>query len=234
MITNKALSNSFIPVPKSPEKIQYWVDKIRAPFNEKNEKQTLLKNLEQEVLDKVKFISENEECNSIPIKSFYNVLYGSKNKTNVNEYQLFKKVGGGSKMLNLKTDNKWNTKKNTIIVARSGSPGNISIFNERTFVGSFAFTLNIKEDLEINNFYNYYFLKSNQQIIKNMAEGSVQQNLNREKLNNYTIMLPKNKKLITDLEPKFALIEQLKLDIQNAEARLEQYLQELGRESIKN
>ena len=67
-----------------------------------------------------------------------------------------------------------------------------------------------------------------------MAEGSVQQNLNREKLNNYTIMLPKNKKLITDLEPKFALIEQLKLDIQNAEARFEQYIQELGRESIKN
>ena len=83
------------------------------------------------------------------------------------------------------------------------------------------------------NRYNYYFLKSNQQSIIDMAEGSVQQNLNRERLNSYNISIPKNKKLITELEPKFAQIEQLKLDIQDAETRFEQYIEELGNEAIK-
>ena len=184
-------------------------------------------------MDRVKFISENEECFEKEVKAIYNVIYGDKTDTKIDENSQFKQVGGGSNMKNLKLGNKWNTIKNTIIVARSGSPGHVNIFNENTFVGSFAFTLNIKEGVNNNNFYNYYFLKSNQQNITDMAEGSVQQNLNREKLNSYNISIPKNKKLITELEPKFAEIEQLKLDIQNAEERFEQYIQELGNEAIK-
>ena len=233
MINNKAIINVSIPIPKSPEKIQYWVNKISAPFNEKKDKQILLENLEQEVLDRVKFISENKECFEKEVKAIYNVIYGDKTDTIIDENSQFKQVGGGSNMANLKLGNKWNTSKNTIIVARSGSPGNVNIFNENTFVGSFAFTLNIKEDVKTNNFYNYYFLKSNQQNITDMAEGSVQKNLNREKLNSYNISIPKNKKFITELEPKFAKIEQLKLDIQDAETRFEQYIEELGNEAIK-
>jgi restriction endonuclease S subunit len=33
------LTNLQIPIPKSQSKIQEWVDKISAPYNEKNEKQ---------------------------------------------------------------------------------------------------------------------------------------------------------------------------------------------------
>jgi restriction endonuclease S subunit len=233
MINNKSILSASIPIPKSPEKIQYWVDKISAPFNEKSEKQILLETLEREVFDRVKFISENEECVKKEVKAIYNVIYGDKTETIIDENSLFKQVGGGSNMSNLKLSNKWNTIKNTIIVARSGSPGNVNIFNENTFVGSFAFTLNIKEGVKTNNFYNYYFLKSNQESITDMAEGSVQKNLNREKLNSFKISIPKNKKIIKELETKFAQIEQLKIDIQKAEVVFEQYIEELGNEAIK-
>ena len=232
-LNKRNLNRIMLSIPKSPAKIQYWVDKISAPFNEKNEKQTLLENLEKEVFDRVKYISENEECFNKEVNSIYNVIYGNKTDTKNDKNRQFKQVGGGSNMANLKLGNKWNTSENTIIVARSGSPGNVNIFNENTFVGSFAFTLNIREGEQTNNFYNYYFLKSNQQSIIDMAEGSVQQNLNRERLNSYNISIPKNKKLITELEPKFDQIEQLKLDIQDAETKFEQYIEELGNEAIK-
>ena len=87
-----------IPIPKSPEKIQYWVDKISAPFNEKNEKQTLLKNLEQEVLDKVKFISENEDCEIFILDKLIKIIKPNFN-LNTNDmdnnglYPFYNKIG---------------------------------------------------------------------------------------------------------------------------------------------
>ena len=48
------LSNLEIPVPKSQEKIQEWVDKISKPYNEKNEKQTRVKELEMEIQNRIK------------------------------------------------------------------------------------------------------------------------------------------------------------------------------------
>ena len=53
------------------------------------------------------------------------------------------------------------------------------------------------------------------------------------KFKTFKIPIPKNKKFITELEPKFAQVEQLKLDIQNAETRFEEYIEELGNEAIK-
>ena len=63
--------------------------------------------------------------------------------------------------------------------------------------------------------------------------GACHKNLSFNFLQNIKIQIPKNKDLITELEPKFAEIEQLKLDIQNAETRFDQYIKELGEEAIK-
>ena len=43
MITLNQFKNIKIPIPKSQEKIQEWVDKISTPYNEKNEKQNKIK-----------------------------------------------------------------------------------------------------------------------------------------------------------------------------------------------
>jgi hypothetical protein len=50
-----------IPIPKTQEKIQEWVNKISAPYNEKKTKQTQIKEFETFVQNRIREIEENEE-----------------------------------------------------------------------------------------------------------------------------------------------------------------------------
>jgi hypothetical protein len=61
-----------IPIPKSSEKIKEWVDKISAPYNEKNTKQSQIKELEIFVQNRIKEIGENEWIKPITV-IVYNV-----------------------------------------------------------------------------------------------------------------------------------------------------------------
>jgi type I restriction enzyme S subunit len=63
------LKNIQIPIPKSQLKIQEWVDKISAPYNEKNVKQTQIKELELFVQNRIREIEENEECDEVELGS---------------------------------------------------------------------------------------------------------------------------------------------------------------------
>ena len=58
-----------IPVPKSQSKIQEWVDKISAPYNEKNEKQKRFQELETFIQNRIREIEENEECDEVKLGS---------------------------------------------------------------------------------------------------------------------------------------------------------------------
>ena len=73
----------------------------------------------------------------------------------------------------------------------------------------------------------------NKHLISDIGNGSAQKVISKKNLEKIKLSIPKNKKFITDLEPKFAQIEQLKLDIQDTETRFEQYIEELGNEAIK-
>ena len=53
-------------------------------------------------------------------------------------------------------------------------------------------------------------------------------------LDKFNIKIPKNKQLITDLEPMFQEIEQLQEEVKNADKLFNQYIQELGAEAIQN
>jgi restriction endonuclease S subunit len=45
-LSKNYLINLQIPIPKSKAKIQAWVDKISAPYNERNAKKSQIKELE--------------------------------------------------------------------------------------------------------------------------------------------------------------------------------------------
>jgi len=216
-----------IPIPKSPEKIQYWVDKISAPFNEKNEKQTLLKNLEQEVLDKIKYISDMSV--KVPFNKFCEFGGGkmlSRSKFIQGEYPV---IGGGIKPSG--HHNEFNKPKNTILCSSSGNnAGYISRYNIEVWASD-CFSIHSKV---LNEDFIYYYLKGIQSEIFKLQNGSAQPHVHSKDIK-MKIKIPNpDKNLITELEPKFAQIKQIKLDIKTAEARFEQYIQELGRESINN
>ena len=215
-----------IPIPKSTEKIQYWVDKISAPFNEKNEKQTLLENLEQEVLDRVKFISET--CEKVPFNKICECKGGKMlSKSNFIEGN-YPVIGGGMKPSGY--HNEFNKDKNTILCSNSGNnSGYISRYNIEIWASD-CFSIHSKI---LNENFIYYYLKSIQKDIFKLQQGSAQPHVHSNDIEKKIKIPNPDKKLITELEPKFAQIEQHKLDIQDAETRFEQYIEDLGNEAIK-
>ena len=74
----KILENIQIPIPKSQSKIQQWVDKISAPYNEKNTKQTQIKELETFVQNRIREIGENEDCDEVELGSICEIKYGKR------------------------------------------------------------------------------------------------------------------------------------------------------------
>lgn len=235
-----------IPIPKSNEKIEYWVNRLTVPFNEKNEKQALLENLQQEVLDSVKFISENEECDNFKLKDIFR--RGPNGKTNTTavdgtgDYPFYSATAENPKNMHTKFD--FDCENKYFLFAKSGGNSK-TIYGNSLGIGKFwlvegktagnvamiQFTVN-----EQHNIYylNYYLKNILFDIQKSALYTTGNGNINvNEMLDKFNIKIPKNKKFISDLEPKFQQIEQLKLDIENAEIKFEQYIEELGNEAIK-
>ena len=228
-IRGNSFKKMLLPFPKTPEKIQYWVDKISAPFNEKNEKKKLLENREQEVLDRVKFISENEECEITTIKGTCNISKGIgvvKEQRTGGKFPYYASNGhiSGSYM------NKYNKEGTFILLAEDGTIGSKHYIKDGTkiYVGDHVHILKTK-----NISCYFIYLSLNLVNFDIYTTGSVIPKLNKRNLEKIKLSIPKNKKLITELEPKFGEIEQLKLDIKDAETRFEQFIVELGNEAIK-
>jgi type I restriction enzyme S subunit len=188
-----------------------------------------LDNIELEVWDRVKFISENEECESLTIKEICDISKGSgvvKEQRTGGQFPYYASNGhiSGSYM------NKYNKEGTFILLAEDGTIGSKHYIKngKKIYVGDHVHILKTK-----NISCYFIYLSLNLVNFDIYTTGSVIPKLNKRNLEKIKLSIPKNKKLITELEPKFAQIEQLKLDIQDAETRFEQYIEELGNEAIK-
>ena len=70
-------------------------------------------------------------------------------------------------------------------------------------------------------------------MIDKMSNKSVLANMKKTNLEKLKISIPKDKSLITALEPKFEEIEKLQDEVKQAEALYKQYLDELATAAIK-
>lgn len=85
-----------IPIPKSQAKIQEWVDKISAPYNEKNTKTKQRKEFETFIQNRMEDIGENEECDEVELRSLIDTKSGdyiTKTKMVAGIYPVY---GGGN------------------------------------------------------------------------------------------------------------------------------------------
>jgi hypothetical protein len=78
----------------------------------------------------------------------------------------------------------------------------------------------------------FAWLFNNQINIYNLATGSAQKGVNKEKFLKIKIHIPKNKQLIQDLEPTFQQIEILQNEVKAAEELYKNLIQELSQEAI--
>jgi type I restriction enzyme S subunit len=231
-LSKEYLTNMKIPIPKSQEKINEWVDKISLPYNEKNEKQLKIKELETFVQNRIKEIGENEECDIVELGSVCEIKLGTRiTKNNNLEGGNIPVYGGGGITFYTKEKNRDN---NTLIISRYAmSKKCVRLITSSFYLNDSGLSIHTT-NYKLQKYINYILLskKIQETIYKDCTSGSIQRNINMCLFKKIKIPIPKNKQLITDLESVFAEIELLHEDVRVAEELYKQLIQELSNEAI--
>lgn len=226
-ISKEYLINLEIPIPKSEKKIKYWVDKISEPFDNKNKYELKLKELELEIKNKITNITKNEDCNEIKLNDICEDIFCGKNLPKEKAIEgIYKVFGGGNSSYN---HNQYNLEGFNILISRVGN-NNILLINEKVYLTDNGFSLKINNQ-NLKKFIGYYLLNK-KEIIFNLSNGSAQKVITKTQLKDLLLPIPKDKKLIEDLEPLFNKIEIYQNKIKENDLLYKQYIKELSDESI--
>lgn len=215
-----------IPIPKSSEKLQEWVEKISKPYFEKIEKEKQIKELAEQVQKRIREITEKEECEKVRLGDIANIWCGkslSKENAICGKYNVF---GGGKSSY---THNEYNLEGFNIIISRVGN-NNITLVNEQLYLTDNGFSV-ILRNSDIKEYVGYYLLVNEKHII-NFGNGSAQKVIAKSQLSKFSVMIPKNKQLIQDMKPLFQQIETLQNEVKIAGKQYKQYIQELSEEAM--
>ena len=130
--------------------------------------------------------------------------------------------------------NKYNRDKNTLIISRYGMSKNCSrIIQTKFYLNDSGLSILSKDKL-LQNYINYLMISNLYKniIYNNCTNGSCQKNINMDLFSKINIPIPKDKKLIDDLEPSFSKIEKLQEKITKNDNLYKQYVKELSDEAI--
>ena len=218
------IENLKISIPKDKQKMIEWSDKISEPYNEKIEKSQRIKELQKELQDRVKYIFENEECEEKMIGELGDICCGSnlpKNKATNGKYKVY---GGGKSNYTHKDFNRYGF---DILISRVGNNGITLIFEDYYLTDNgFAIDCNTKH---IKYYMGFYLLLNP----ITCGNGSAQKVISKTNLKKIKLKIPKNKQLIEDMEPQFQELEHLHIDVDNADKKYKQLINDLRNEAIK-
>ena len=231
-LSKKYLEDLEIPIPKTPELLEYWENKISQPFIKKQEKERRFNEIEEEIKIKIKDIQENYECEQVKLGYICKFNYGTRITKKNNIVGNIPVYGGGD--ITFYT-NKSNRTKNTLILSRYAmSKTCIRIINNDFYLNDSGLSI---DSININqNYINYILINNKYQdyIYNNCATGSVQRNINMNLLKEIKIPIPKDKSLIENLQPLFNEVEELQKEIKELDETYNKYLEELSKAAIKN
>ena len=226
----KDLEKIKIPVPKNPEKIQHWVDKISQPYNEKNEKKTRIQELEKAIQERIQSICDNEDCEEV---DFDDVLCYMKKK---NKYKATDgKINGkyrfytsSQEKVLFRDDYEF---ENTHILIGRGGVASLHLTSKFSVTHDDVYVLTTKNS-EVDIKYIFNYIKINIGLIEQSFKGSTIKHSSKTALSKIKIKLPKKKKLIDDLNPMFQEIEEHQQAVKDADELYKKYIQELSNEAI--
>jgi type I restriction enzyme, S subunit len=222
--------NLQIPIPKSPEKIQEWVDKISAPYNEKLEKEQKVKELEEFVQNRIRQISDEEDCEEVELGSVLR-FNGKKNKykaSDGNSTGIYRFYTSSQDKILYRNDFEFDNKY--ILLGRGGVPS-IHLTSKFSVSHDDVYVMNTFDNSS-NIDYIYYYIKMNMLLINETFKGSTIKHSSKTELSKIKLHIPRNKQLIHDLEPTFQQIETLQQEVKTAEKQYKEYIDELGRTAI--
>ena len=233
-----------IPIPKSEQKIQEWVDKISKPYDEKNTKINKIKELEEYVKNKIKDIGENEDCDEVELGSicdlkdgydFYRDEMDDRKQYIENENLPLLKIGCDAISDYIKINKKYDkymVNKGDIVIGTKGTCGKIRKININKAYHKHGLLKIIEFKINKNYLYYLLLLLLDDETIEKMSNKSVLSNMKKEKLMKLKIKIPKNNQLIKDLEPTFDEIEKLQGEVKEAETLYNKLIKELSDEAI--
>ena len=235
-LSKKYLEDLEIPIPKTPELLEYWENKISQPFMKKQEKERRFKEVEEEIKNRIKDIQENHECEEVKLGDICNInpkhikRYETKNLNLLHGKYLF--YTGST---NLKYYcNEPNILDYTIIINKTNGSGKCNIFLDKNIsVANQTYIIQSKKS-ELYTFYIYNYLNCVKYKIEEGYIGACQKNLSSEYLYNFKIPMPKDKSLIENLQPLFNEVEELQKEIKELDETYNNYLKELSKAAIKN
>ena len=244
VISKTQLNNIKVPIPKSQAKITEWVNKISKSYDKKNKNEQLIMKLEDDIKNRIKDIGDNEECDEVELGSIIESKIMPKFTINTNEldnngvYPFYNKVGDP-----LGYHSKYNYDlEECILITKDGGSGpkiygdNIALGAVKIIKGKFVatyanFVIKVSKSSNLN--YIYYLLKNIKNQIMDLANYSVKiGHIQYDKLLKLKIKIPKNKKLIKEIDPIFQEIEKLQTEMKEAESQYKQLIKELSEEAI--
>jgi len=218
------LTNINIPIPKSKDKIKYWVDKISEPYDKINETQNEIYKLENEIQNKIKEVKEVEEVKLGDICKF---LPSTKHYTNIG------KENGKYRFYNSSLDEKlyvdfYEVDEYSIIL---GQGGNFNIHIDKKFTASkHVCVIQLKQqDITLLKYLYYAIPILRDNFVKN---GSVINWLNKSNISNINISVPKKEKM-EQFEVLFEKINKLNDENKNAKKIYDKYINELNNDIYK-
>ena len=220
-LNNANIKSLKIPIPKDKQTMIEWVNKLSDPKKWYTER---IKELEKELQERVKFISENEDCEEKTIDEMGDVSCGSnlpKNKSINGKYKVY---GGGKSNY---THNEFNRNGFDILISRVGN-NEITLIYEDYYLTDNGFGIDCNE--KNTKYYMGFYLLLNPLTCGN---GSAQKVISKTNLKKIKLKIPKNKQLIEGMEPQFQELEQLHVDVKNADKKYKDLIEELKNEAIQ-
>jgi type I restriction-modification system DNA methylase subunit len=238
------LKNMLIPIPKSQQKTTEWVNKISLLYDKKNKNEELLIKLEEQIKNNIKDIEKNEDCNEVELSSLIDSKITPKFIINTNEldnngiYPFYNKAG---EPLGYHSKYNYDLEK-CILITKDGGSGtkiygnNIALGSVKIIKGKFVstcsnFILKINESINLN--YIYCILKNMKNQIMDLANYSVKiGHIQYYKLIKLKIKLPKNEKIINNIDKIFQKIEKLQTEIKEINTQYKKLIKELSEEAM--
>lgn len=229
-LSKEYLKNLQIPIPKSKDKITEWVNKISKPYDEKNNKQNKIKELETYIQNKIKDITDNEECDEVEFEKILHYMtkknkYRATDGKNTGKYKFY--TSSQEKIL-YRDDYEFEEKH--ILIGRGGI-ASLHIASKFSVSHDDVYVLKLT-DISYNIDYVYNYIKLNIKSIEDSFKGSTIKHSSKTALSKIKIKIPKDKKLIQNLEPTFQEIEKLNDELKEAEKLYKQFIKELAEEAI--
>lgn len=227
-VTKEMLKSFVISIPKEQKKTDKWIREISKFYNGKIQKQERLNILEQQIEDKIIDIRENEECEEVELKDLCEFIKTGKNKTPDNkEGKLYPYYGTGD--ITGYTDYYLFEGKH-ILVARNGTIGNCFLVDGKFYPSDHIFV--IKNIPKYNISFIFYMIKILSENIRYLSNGSTIKGITKENLSKIKINIPKDKKLLDELNPIFLEIDKLHDEIKQLDKDYKKSIIDLTNESM--